>query len=48
MDGIVYTTDFWLAVSAVIALAATNSKIGKSAFRSSSKNKRCKKEDKND
>ena len=43
MDGIVYNTDFWVAVSAVLAVAATSGRIGKSAFRSDSKNKRYKK-----
>ncbi|MBR4628038.1 MAG: hypothetical protein IKO47_10135 [Ruminococcus sp.] len=50
MDGVVYSTDFWLAVSAVIAVAATNGRIGKSAFKSSSRKRNCKKgeKDKND
>ncbi len=47
MDGVVYSTDFWLAVSAVIAVAATNGKIGRSAFRGSSRKNSCKKGEKN-
>ena len=46
MDGVVYSTDFWLAVSAVIAVAATNGRIGKSAFKGSSRKRNCKKGDK--
>ena len=36
MDGIVYSTDFWAAVSAVLAVAATSGRIGKSAFKGGS------------
>ena len=36
MDGIVYSTDFWAAVSAVLAVAATSGKIGRSAFKGKS------------
>ena len=46
MDSVVYSTDFWLAVSAVIAVAATNGRIGKSVFKGSSGKRNCKKEGK--
>ncbi|MCR4862887.1 MAG: hypothetical protein K5884_09810 [Ruminococcus sp.] len=36
MDGIVYSTDFWAAVSAVLAVAATSGRIGRSAFKGKS------------
>ncbi len=50
MDGIVYSTDFWAAVSAVLAVAATSGRIGRSAFKGSSAKKNFKKgaKEKND
>jgi hypothetical protein len=42
MDGIVYSTDFWAAVSAVLAVAATRN-LGRSAFKGGSGKRNSKK-----